>query len=109
MDDIVQLQIQKHAVPSLFQLTHDGRAFCIVKLHSDLHIRSTLPEFFKVFMAPVVLEPGGADPRTIDEYSTSLALWSELTDNPPLFGIDDRTCAQFVSGLRTRQRLGTKP
>ena len=45
--DVVQLEVEKDAVAALEDAADHIRACGVVQLHSDLHIRSTLPEFIK--------------------------------------------------------------
>ena len=43
--NIVQFQIQKDLVSTLFQLPYNGRTLCVIQLHTDLHKRLFLCEF----------------------------------------------------------------
>ncbi|MBN2023173.1 MAG: tyrosine-type recombinase/integrase [Pirellulales bacterium] len=65
-------------------------------------VTMTLPEFFRSFIRPCLLDPSGTKPRTIDLYEESLKFWAKYTGNPPLANIGAETCAAFIMGLSHR-------
>lgn len=67
----------------------------------------TLAEFLESFVIPVCLV--NSKPRNLKQYRESVGYWTELTGGPPLSGIDDYTCAQFVSALRKLTGRGKAP
>jgi integrase len=70
----------------------------------------TLPEFYRQFYLPVVLEARGSASRNVDQYEQSLSLWQRLTGDPPLSQIDEITIAEFTKALwkLPGKKLGSK-
>lgn len=61
----------------------------------------TVRQFFDGYVAPVCV--AGKAARTLDQYLESIALWEQLTPNPPLLRIDELTGAQYQRGLAARR------
>ncbi len=76
----------------------------VLKLHggrqdrttSNLSPDMTLPEFYRAFYRPVILQAQGAEPRTLDEYDQSIDYWERFTKHPSLGQINDFDISDFM-------------
>ncbi len=55
-----------------------------------------LSEFFWFYAWPDVLEPKGDSSRTLKDYLTTLQRWRQLTGDPPIRKITERTLSKFL-------------
>lgn len=67
----------------------------------------TLSEFAERYVLPVCLVHAAG--RNLKQYRESLAYWAEFTGDPPLAGVDDYTCALFLSELKKLPGRGKRP
>lgn len=66
---------------------------------TSLSPQITLTQLFYRWFLPICLEGENAADGTIEEYSTSMAYWAELTKDPPLVQISEFTIAEFKKAL----------
>lgn len=71
--------------------------------------RSTLPQFYTGYVAPCILRPEGARPRTFEQYAQSLDFWKQATGDPSLDEIDQRHAAAYVEWLSARTNKRKEP
>jgi len=76
---------------------------------SSIDPTPTLGQFFESFIRPHCFEAAGLSPLTIESYAWSIALWCQLTGDPPLHEIDQATCSAFTRRLRERTNRDGKP
>ncbi|HEX5444065.1 MAG TPA: hypothetical protein VFW87_09570, partial [Pirellulales bacterium] len=59
----------------------------------------SLSQFAAAYVLPYWLTERRTDQKTIGIYRQAIDRWSQLTCDPPLADIDDRTTSQFIAGL----------
>jgi integrase len=68
----------------------------------ELSPEITTSQFFTAYVKPICLDPKNTQPKTFKAYQNALKHWRQLSGDPPVNQIDDRTCAKFTKSLSQR-------